>query len=279
MSTENFSILLCTNGHQSTQPALEYGAWLAGILDKPVTLLGLDEAPEFKLQLSEMLEQASARLIRQNIRFTQVIEAGSGAVAIARLSQSGSYLTVVGPLGRPLWQRVVQGRSYRRLLAKIDSPILYVPNARLPLRHILVCTGGLGYALSLERLSLLIAKVVGARVTLLHVVEPISLEYPTAVEIQHHADDILDSDTPQAKNLKQALAEICSAGLEAELKIRQGSIVHEILEEIHAGDYDLVGLGSQYSTKSLRHYYTPNVTAEVAETIHIPVLSVRGDHA
>ena len=75
--------------------------------------------------------------------------------------------------------------------------------------------------------------------------------------------------------LKQALAEMQSAGVDATLKIRHGSVVHEILAEIHSGDYDLVGLGSPYSAKSLRHLYTPNVTAEVAEAIHVPVLSVR----
>jgi nucleotide-binding universal stress UspA family protein len=275
MIENNFSILLCTNGHQSTRPALEYGVWLAEILNKPVTLLGLNENQEFKSLLDELLEKAAARLRAQKIPFTQMIEAGPGADTIVRVAKSGHYLTVVGPLGRPVWQRVVQGRSFRRLLAKIKSPILYVPQCCLSLEHILVCTGGLGYALSLERLSLMVARAAGSRITLLHVIEPINLDYPTAMEIQHHPDNILESDTPQARNLRQALTEIHSAGLTAELKIRHGSVVHEILAEIHSGEYDLVGLGSPYSAKSLRHLYTSNVTAEVAETIHVPVLSVR----
>jgi nucleotide-binding universal stress UspA family protein len=51
--------------------------------------------------------------------------------------------------------------------------------------------------------------------------------------------------------------------------------VEEVLKEIKQGDYDLVCMGSPYSSHSLLHLYTPNVTAEVAETAHIPILTAR----
>ncbi|MEW6566753.1 MAG: hypothetical protein AB1449_01015, partial [Chloroflexota bacterium] len=44
---------------------------------------------------------------------------------------------------------------------------------------------------------------------------------------------------------------------------------------LRAGEYDLVGLGSPYSSHTLRHLFMPNVTAEVAEAAHCPVLSAR----
>jgi nucleotide-binding universal stress UspA family protein len=52
-------------------------------------------------------------------------------------------------------------------------------------------------------------------------------------------------------------------------------VVHEILEEMRNGHYDLVAMGSPYSSESLRHLYMPNVTAEVAETLISPILVVR----
>jgi nucleotide-binding universal stress UspA family protein len=51
--------------------------------------------------------------------------------------------------------------------------------------------------------------------------------------------------------------------------------VHEILDEVRQGKYDLLGMGSPYSAHSLRHLYMPNVTAEVAEGVLLPVLAVR----
>jgi nucleotide-binding universal stress UspA family protein len=64
-------------------------------------------------------------------------------------------------------------------------------------------------------------------------------------------------------------------GLEATLKIREGTIVEEILTEIKAGQYDLVCMGSPFSAKSLRQMYAPNVAAEVAEVTHCPTLVAR----
>jgi len=275
MMTNDFSILLCTNGQDSTRPALEYGVWLAALLDKPVLLLGVDEDEKIKRQLLDLLDVTAQNLARQDISFEKRVIAGHGTTTIAEITKSGKYLTVVGPLGRPAWQRVVQGRSFRRLLAKVETPILYVPQTCLPLRRVLLCMGGLGYAFSLEHLSLLIAKAAGAAITLLHIVEPISLNYPTATEIRRHPDNILETDTPQAHNLRHTLDDIRDAGLTINLKVRHGNIVHEIQEEVQSGDYDLIGLGSPYSSKSLRHLYTANVTAEVAESIDRPVLAVR----
>ena len=36
------------------------------------------------------------------------------------------------------------------------------------------------------------------------------------------------------------------------------------------GDYDLVCMGSPYSASALRQFYTPNVTAEIAESYLLP---------
>jgi hypothetical protein len=41
------------------------------------------------------------------------------------------------------------------------------------------------------------------------------------------------------------------------------------------GNYDMICMGSHYSAHALRQLYMPNVTAEVAESAHCPVLTVR----
>jgi len=41
------------------------------------------------------------------------------------------------------------------------------------------------------------------------------------------------------------------------------------------GEYDLICMGSPHSAHSLRHLYTPNVTAEVAEAANCPILTAR----
>ena len=71
------------------------------------------------------------------------------------------------------------------------------------------------------------------------------------------------------------MARARKAGLKTDLKIRHGNVIEEILAELNEGDYDLVCMGSLYSAHGLRQMYAPNVTAEVADVIGCPVLTVR----
>jgi nucleotide-binding universal stress UspA family protein len=155
---------------------------------------------------------------------------------------------------------------------------LYVREKHEQMNKILVCMGGLGYAESVLRLCLYLAKITGAGLTLLHIVEPVTLQYPTSKEVHDHWRNLAETDTPQGKNLRRGLDLAGATGLEVETKIRQGNPVHEIIEEVKTGEYDLVGMGSPHSTHSLRHLYMPNVTAEVAENLHRPVLAVRQEY-
>jgi nucleotide-binding universal stress UspA family protein len=160
-------------------------------------------------------------------------------------------------------------------MERITSPILYVPDVRLSLKRVLVCIGGLGYAESAEEFACQIASANNADVTILHVIPPTDLDYPTTRDVRNHVDDLAETDTLQGRNLKKGLEVANKYGLSANAVVRQGNIVEEILTEAKNGDYDLVCMGSPYSAHSLRQFYTPNVTAEVAESLHCPVLTAR----
>ena len=59
------------------------------------------------------------------------------------------------------------------------------------------------------------------------------------------------------------------------MKVRNGNVLEEILAEVGQGNYDLLCMGSPYSSHALRQFYTPNITAEIAETDLVPVLTAR----
>jgi len=275
MTMDAIQLLLCTNGHPGTLPSLEMGVRLAAALHARVTLLGILEKESARKALDACLAETTAGLQQEGLENQVWREAGKAAEVISRCAQGGHYLTVAGPMGRSALRRVIHGRSFRRLLAMIESPILYVPVLRWPVQRMLVCLGGLGYATGIEHLSLSLAKVLKAQVTVMHVVEPVTLDYPTSRQVHDHWQDILKTDTPQGKNLRLAMHELESAGIEAEFRVRHGSIIHEVLDEIKDQSYQMVGMGSQYSTHSLRHLYLQNVTAEVAEVANCPILTAR----
>lgn len=272
--------LIATNGFKDSWSAIEYGAWFAKSMQMKITLLGVTEKQgpasiDDHHPLDDIFEEAVRLFKDRGVEYSLEVRNGEAEIVIPEKANSGDFITVVGPLGRSQFKRWLTGRSIRPLLEKITGPILYVPKTRLPLKRILISIGGLGYADSAEKLALKFAATNKAEVTILHVVPPTDLDYPTANKVDSHAEDLVETDTPQGRNLKKDLETAQRHGLKAKVVVRQGNVVEEILNEAKSGNYDMLCLGSPYSAHTLRHYYTPNVTAEVAESLLCPVLTAR----
>lgn len=277
MKTE---FLLTTNGFESTWPSIEYGAWAAASIGAPVTLLGIAEhlpsAPiDDKYPLEDIFTRAVELFQQKGLRYSLEVQNGDAEEIIPREAAKKDCITVVGPLGRPPLRRFLVGRSIRHLMAEISTPILYVPRVCLPLKKMLVCIGGLGYGVTAEHLAIRVGAMSRAEVTMLHVVPPVDLDYPAARTEREHWRDLVDTDTLPGRNLRRAVEAVKAAGLTASVKARQGNVVEEILAEIKEGNYDLVCMGSLYSTHGLRQRYAINVTDEVAEHAHCPILTAR----
>jgi len=273
-------LLITTNGYKGTLPAIEYGAWFAETMRMKVTLLGVTEdlnpaAIDDHHPLEAVFEIAVSLFKEKGVEYRLEVQNGEAEHLIPEKSNSGDYITVVSPLGRPQIRRWLTGRSIRSLLEQIRGPILYVPDVRLPLKKLLLSAGGLGYEAVAENLAFQVAVASRADVTILHVIPPSDFDYPSARNVQEHLTDLITTDTLPGRSLKKALEIAQQAGLTAKTVTRQGNIVEEILAEITENDYDLVCMGSSYSASALRQYYKPNVTAEVANVVHCPIMTAR----
>ena len=274
-------ILIFTNGRAQTFPAIEYGAWLGVSLQVSARLIGIDEEPspsqidEKVHPLESVFADAAEIFMKAGVAYELEVQKGHAEDVIPLRANGRDALGVVGPLGRPPLRRLVSGRSFRHILEQIQVPIVYVPKVRLPLKRMLVCQGGLGYEVTAENLAIKLAGLVRAEVVLLTVVPPIDLNYPVAREMHENWQHLADTDTPTGRGLRQGLDIARAAGLQASVKVRNGNVLEEILAEADEGNYDLLCMGSPYSSHSLRNYYSPNITAEVAETDLVPVLTAR----
>jgi len=276
----NSELLIITNGFKGTWFAIEYGAWLAEILQLNITLLGVNEVPnpaaiDDHHPLEDIFERAVSLFREKQLAHSLEVQNGEAAQIIPEKANRGNYITVVSPLGRTQIRRLIVGRSIRPLMERIQEPILYVPEIRLPLKKILLSAGGLGYEAAAENLALQVAAVNRADVTILHVVPPTDLDYPSTRGLRGHTKDLAETDTLPGRSLRHALEIAQNAGLNARAIARQGIIVEEILAELKEGNYDMVCMGSSYSGHALRQYYAPPVTAEVAESARCPVLTAR----
>lgn len=273
-------LLIATNGYKGTLPAIEYGTWLAATLQMKVALLGVTE----KLNPAAIddhhpLEQVFARaveLFQQNhLEYKLEVQNGNAEDIIPRKAKQGEYISVIGRLGRPQIRRWLARRSIRHLMEEIEQPIFYVPVVKLPLNKVLICIGGLGYEVNAEHIAMQLAVKSRAEITLLHIVPPMDMNYPTAKTVSEHWQTLAETDTPVGRSLRQAMEFAKNDGLTANIKARQGNVVEEILAEVKEGNYDLLCMGSLYSSNALRQLYTPNVTAEIADNVNCPVLTAR----
>jgi len=273
-------LLIATNGFKGTWPSIEYGAWLAAMLGKKITLLGVTEnlnpaAIDDQHPLEDVFARAVELFQDNNVEYALEVQNGNAEDVIPRKEKQGDYIVVLGPLGRPQIRRMLSGRSIRHLMEEIEQPILYVPQSKLRLKKILICMGGLGYEVTAEHIAMQMAMKSRAEVTLFHIVPPVDQHYPTSNIVSEHWKNLTETDTPIGRSLRQALEVAKSDGLTANVKSRQGNVVEEILAEVKEGNYDLLCMGSLYSSNALRQFYAPNVTAEISEASLCPVLSAR----
>ena len=273
-------LLIATNGFKGTWFAIEYGAWLAESLKMKITLLGVTEvlnpaAIDDHHPLEDVFERAVGLFDEKGLAYSLEVRNGDAEQVIPEKANSAKFITVVSPLGRTRIRRMLTGRSIRPLMEKIREPILYVPEVRFPLKRVLISAGGLGYEAAAENLALQIAAVNQAEVTILHVVPPTDLDYPTTRGLRGHITTLAETNTLPGRSLRHALEMAQEAGLNARVIGRQGIVVEEIVDEVQEGNYDMVCMGSSYSANTLRQYYAPNVTAEIADIVRSPLLIAR----
>lgn len=273
-------LLIATNGFTGTWRAIEYGAWFAQSMQMKATLLGVTEkssaaAIDEHHPLEDIFAKAVELFQKMGLEYNLEIRNGEAEQVIYERANQGDFITVVSQLGRSRLRHLLSGRSLRTLMEQIQGPILYVPEVRLPLKKLLISAGGLGYEVTAENLAFQVATSARADVTILYVIPPTDLDYPTTRDVHEHIKDLQDTDTLLGRSFKKALTTAQAAGLNAKLITRQGHVAEEILTELKEGDYDLVCMGSHFSAHALRQLYMPNITAEVAEAANCPTLTVR----
>ncbi len=269
-------LLLCTDGTSRSNPTMAFGCRLATRLKAQVTVLAASAQPAQKPVLLPSLAEVCADLSNAGLRCDASIRQEPPRRAIVAQANRGDYdLIIVGLLERGWMRRWLRGPSTRRVLRDVTTPVLVVPADRLALRRILLCSGDLWYPEETIRLVGQIARSTEAEVTLLYVIPQPLLSYPILREIEDAWGALLQTDTPQGRNLRIGRDTLRDLGIETAIKLRHGPVADQIMSEIREGEYDMVALGSTYAAQSLRRYFVSSITDLVVEHAGRPVLVVR----
>lgn len=275
---------LFTNGHEETWNSIQFSAVIAKKLDARIKLIGVIEPNDADHPVEDMFSKALTLFQAENLEYELEIENGlvediaktrHELISPRDETDEIQNVVVLSPFGRPVLKKMWAGKSFRYLMSLFGKPIFYIQGARLPIKRVLVCVGGLGISVISEGLVLSLSKPGETEVTLLTVVPPIDMDYPEARVIRENWMKLEETDTVVGRTLKHGLETAKKAGVNAECKVRHGNIMEEIKAEIASGNYDLVVMGSTYSSTGLQQLYAPNVTADIAEAFKVPILTIR----
>jgi nucleotide-binding universal stress UspA family protein len=289
-------LLLCTDGSPHGQDALRFGSVLARGSPEPATLLGVAERREDRAQVETALREGVEWLAGAPAPQTTV-RIGHAAEQILEETASGAYdLVVVGTRGRRGITRFLLGSTAERIAHHAGAPVLLVQGEVHTVERILACTAGGEPGLAAAELAGRVARLTGARVTVLHVMSqlpgspvpahaaplqvmpqtpaPCDVPDDQARDLDATAEQLMDGDTWEGAHLREALAILVEMDVPAEARVRHGLVVDEIVNEIYEGDHNLVVVGSQPAAGWMR-FLLNDVSQQVIGCVDRPVLVAR----
>jgi nucleotide-binding universal stress UspA family protein len=92
--------------------------------------------------------------------------------------------------------------------------------------------------------------------------------------IEETLHELLTTDTPVARHLRRGAEILSEHNLQAELKLRHGSAVYEIVREIDRENYDLVVVGASGANTMIKEWIFGNLTQDIVDAVGIPIMVV-----
>ena len=269
-------ILMCTDGSRHASKALRFGSLIARASRQQVTLLGVIERADEERKVTRMVERMSSALCREVPHVEARIRHGHAAEEILKETEEQEYdLVVVGSRGRRGITRFVLGSTAARLARYCPVSVIVVKGKARGLERILVCTGGAEAGERDTEMAGRIAALSGSSVTVLHVMSELPLSPECELDdLDCAAEDLLDTDAPEAVHLRKDLRILEDLGVPATAKVRHGLVVDEIVAEAREGDYDLIVTGAHVAS-GLQRFILTDTTEEILFGCDRPVLVVR----
>jgi nucleotide-binding universal stress UspA family protein len=267
-------ILLCTDGSRNGLRAVRLGGALAAGLQAEVTLLCVIESKERDLERS--LERAVKTMQKFGVTFTSIGRKGRLIEDMLTQMLPVEYdLVIVGYYARSFLEKVLWGSLAARIAHELPASTLIVRGRRDAIERVLVGISGGGFTIECTEWAGRVAAAVGAHVTLFHVGPTPPLMYAGLEEMAEGLTGFLQTDTPGARAIKQAVALLNEKGVPSDVELTHGLPERELLRVIQAKDIDLLVIGSSWAAQSMRRLFLRNVTEQVLLKTRRPVLVVR----
>jgi nucleotide-binding universal stress UspA family protein len=272
-------ILICSDGSEQAERAIRLGAGIAVACQAEVTLFGIIETPSRSDAILESLKRGQALLAEKKIPAELTTRTGDPITEIVQRTEQQAYdLVVIGAVRKEtqglFW---MSSKSYK-IIKETRPPVLSVAGQVATIKRMLICSAGGRYIDSSLPLMAQIAHGMQAAVTLLHVMPEPPAIYAGLSRLEETADVLLASRSELGLSLSRQQQTFTQLGVKAEVRLRHGPVLEQILRELKTGDYDVVVTGSAPS-RSLRTYVLGDISREIVNQANCAVLVVRGQTA
>jgi nucleotide-binding universal stress UspA family protein len=205
------------------------------------------------------VEREAARLLDEGLppaagSRTVVVKAVSGSPeeAIAAQAIEGNYsLAMVAPAGRTGFIRLYYGSMIANVVRRVSTSVLVVrPSGAapggptVPPRRVLVCVSGSRHSLTNVTVASHIAGLFKAELSILTVLSQVGLGMEGVDPWEGDPETFLKSDHALAAHLRVANELARGVGVNAQLRVRQGLVVEEIVAEATETRQDLLVIGT-----------------------------------
>ncbi len=268
-------LLICSDGSEQAERAVQLGAEIAAGARAEVTLLGIAETAASAPALLEALQRAQQLLQQRGLHPELITKEGRVIPEIVKRTNESVYdLVIIGAVRKGTRGRFWMSSKSYKIIREIQPPVLLVAGEARPIKRVLICSGGKRYIEPAVKLTGELARGLGASVTLLHVMPEVPMIYTGLPRMEMTAERLLASNSELGLNLRQEKETLQAMGVPAEVKLRWGSVLEEILRELRTGNHDLIVTGSALS-RTLRTYVLGDISREIVNRADSAVLVVR----
>ncbi|HEX4644564.1 MAG TPA: universal stress protein, partial [Verrucomicrobiae bacterium] len=187
-------MLICSDGSEAAEKAIQLGAAIAAAANAEVTLLGLMDTAEKADAVREALKRGQELLERHNLHAEVIVKSGEAVGEIAKKTGETSYdLVVIGAARKATSGRLWMPTNIYKIIKSIQPPVLVAMEKTETLKRVLVCSGSQEYNHATVAVTGQIARGMGASVTLFHVVPEPPAMYSGLHRMELNVDSVLNS--------------------------------------------------------------------------------------
>jgi nucleotide-binding universal stress UspA family protein len=269
-------LLICSDGTDPADNPTRLGGLIAGPCGSQTTLLGIAEDDAQEEPLRKALQDEAEMLRGMNVSPDIVIRSGEPIRQILAETTANEYdLAIIGARRKETGGLYWRPEKTYEVIKAVPPPVLVAIGECQKVQHLLVCTGGKRYIDDAVQLAGEIAKCVGGRVTLLHVMAEPPAIYADLVRLEEDVDRLLASDSELGRNLRGQKESLEKMGLDVEVRIRHGLALDQIFAEVREGEHDVIVTGTSQARGTFRHYIMGDLTRGILNRADCPVLVAR----